>query len=293
MKMTAEKKKGILIQLFVYTIAIVMAILVADCFPEAPMLLKVLYADIAGTLTIFVFSFLLKNSSLYDPYWSVAPIVIATAYLIPAREMDVNPLRIITVFVLVQWWSWRLTLNFLRGWKGMKYQDWRYDDLKEKTGTWFPLVDLFGIQLFPTLLVYAGCLPLYWIFFSDAPFGILDILAIFITGTAISIEMVADNQLHRFMKTKKPGETLTSGLWAYSRHPNYFGEITFWWGLFLFGLAASPQNWYYFIGGAIAITVLFSFISVPMIDKRSLERRENYKEIMDSISGIVPWFPRK
>ncbi len=293
--MEREKKQGIAWQIITYIVAIAVALGVGYYFREQPVLLHVLYADIAGTLVVFLFSRIFHNSSFYDPYWSMAPIVIASYYLFQSQYAESDKLRNIIVFVLVHFWSWRLTFNFLRGWKGIRQQDWRYDDLQNKTGKWFPLVDLFGIQLFPTLMVYAACLPLYWIYFyGNGTFGSLDALAAVITLGAIIVEMVSDNQLRKFVLAKhEKGSTLTSGIWAYSRHPNYFGEMMFWWGIFLWGLAACPSSWYYYVAGGIVITCLFFFISVPMIDKRMMDRRDNYGEIMQNISGIIPWKPKK
>jgi steroid 5-alpha reductase family enzyme len=81
---------------------------------------------------------------------------------------------------------------------------------------------------------------------------------------------------------------MNKGLWRYSRHPNYFGEVSFWWGLYFFGLAANASYWWT-IAGPIAITLLFLFISIPMMDKRSKERRPEYAEHMKKISALVPW----
>ncbi|MEO1437960.1 MAG: DUF1295 domain-containing protein, partial [Bacteroidota bacterium] len=70
-------------------------------------------------------------------------------------------------------------------------------------------------------------------------------------------------------------------------------EVAFWWGLFFFGMAAAPELWYWNIAGALAMTGLFVFISIPMIDKRSIERRPHYAEHMKKVSGLIPWFPKK
>lgn len=292
--MDPRKKKGIILQIIAYISALVVAIFVGNLCSGMHVLLQVLWADLAATVVIFIFSQIFHNSSFYDAYWSVAPAVIVSYYLFAPIMETADPIRVWIVFLLVQYWSWRLTLNFFRGWKGLHQQDWRYDDLAAKTGKFFPIVDLLGIQIFPTLMVFAACLPLYWAYMSETPFGILDIIATIVTFGAITIELIADNQLNYFIKNKKEkGSTLTSGLWAYSRHPNYFGEMMFWWGIFLFGLAASPGNWMNYIAGGITISILFFFISIPMIDKRMMQRRNNYQEIKDSISGIIPWFPKK
>ena len=107
------------------------------------------------------------------------------------------------------------------------------------------------------------------------------------TGGAILIEALADEQMRAFARTKKSGDIMQSGLWAYSRHPNYFGEISFWWGLFLFGLAADASWWWTGVG-AVAMTLLFHFASVPMLDARSVERRPGYEDHMRRVNAIVP-----
>jgi steroid 5-alpha reductase family enzyme len=82
---------------------------------------------------------------------------------------------------------------------------------------------------------------------------------------------------------------LTSGLWAYSRHPNYFGEVLFWWGLYLFAVAAEPAFWWA-IFGPLAMTMLFIFISVPMMEKHLMERKPCYAESRAGVPKLFPWF---
>ena len=117
-------------------------------------------------------------------------------------------------------------------------------------------------------------------------------LATAVTGAAIAIETIADLQLHRFRATAAPGSTLSTGLWAYSRHPNYFGEALFWWGLWLFGAAAGPGPWWLFAGAA-AITAMLFFVSIPLIDERMRASRPDYAERVARVSALVPWFPRR
>ncbi len=252
-------------------------------------------ADLVGTVVIFIFSYVFKNSSFYDPYWSVIPIFIALylAYL-GWEGGQAIPLRISVILFLVSFWGVRLTYNWARGWPGLHHQDWRYDDLQQQTGSWYWLVSFTGIHLFPTILVYLGCLALIPAMVeAGRPVNLIDGLAIIVTLGAILIELIADNQLRYFVRHKKrPGQTLTSGLWRYSRHPNYFGETSFWWGLFLFAMAARPDAWWTIVG-PIAMTLLFNFISIPMIEKRMLKRREDYQQVVATVPRWIPWFPKK
>lgn len=106
-------------------------------------------------------------------------------------------------------------------------------------------------------------------------FGPIDVLATVVTAGAILVELVADEQLRAFNQVKIPGEICEVGLWRWSRHPNYFGELSFWWGLWLFGVAADPA-WWWTVIGPLAMTAMFVFASIPMMDKRSAERRPGF-----------------
>lgn len=248
-------------------------------------------ADVAGTLVIFGFSVAFNNSSFYDPYWSVGPMVIVLFWALSPLSDGVDLIRQLVLVGLVWLWGARLTFNFLRGWRGLDQEDWRYTDFRETTGRAYWLVSLTGIHLVPTAFVFAGCLPLYVVFtLPGKPFGILDALAAAVTLAAILIEGLADNQLRRFvLSNPEKGRILDTGLWAYSRHPNYFGEILFWWGLFLFVAAVAPAQWWT-AAGAVSITALFVGISVPLIDKRMRKSRPDYDEHVRRVSALVPWF---
>jgi steroid 5-alpha reductase family enzyme len=249
-------------------------------------------ADLAATLAVFAVSVAVDNSSVYDPYWSVAPIVIAPWIAAQPVAADAPLARQALVIGLVTLWGLRLTYNWARGFDGLGHEDWRYVDLRRKTGRAYWLVSLFGLHTVPTVMVYLGCLSLYPALTSPRPLGPLDGLAAAVTLGAITVELVADEQLRAFRKERREGEILARGLWAFSRHPNYFGEVGFWWGLYLFAVAASPEAWWTGIG-AVAITGLFTFVSIPMLDRRSAERRPAYAEHMKRVSALVPWFPGK
>ena len=283
------KIKGIIWQIIAYAIALVGAVICYQNLGDYHIILKFLLADIVGTLVIFLFSRISGNSSFYDPYWSLQPIVIAFCLFEYFQSSDMRSYRSWVVLLMVSFWGLRLTFNFLRGWKGLEEQDWRYDDLAEKHGKNYWWVSFSGIHMFPTLLVFAGCLPLFFIY-SDSAKDInwLDFLALFIIFASILIETIADQQLYRYKKSgPPPGQTFSEGLWAEVRHPNYLGEIGFWWGIFLFGLAATTSSWWAVIG-ALSITLLFVYISLPMIDERMMRKRPDYKQHMDNTPALFP-----
>lgn len=252
-------------------------------------------ADLVATVVVFAFSVRHDNSSVYDAYWSVIPIWIAADLVWIGWDSGANHGRMVLVFALVCFWGVRLTHNWARGWTGFDHEDWRYRNIRAVTGRWHWLVSFLGIHLFPTVLVFLGCLPLFAICLEPGrPLGGLDLLAALVGFGAVIIELVADNQLRAYvLHDKRPGETFTGGLWAWSRHPNYFGEMMFWWGLYLFAVAAVGWRPWWMIAGALAMTALFNFISIPMIDARHRKRRRDYAEVEARISRVVPWVPKR
>jgi steroid 5-alpha reductase family enzyme len=251
-----------------------------------------LVADVVATVVIFGFSLRYKNSSFYDAYWSVIPPLLAV-YWFEANHADANSVRVLLVMGLVWLWAIRLTANWATYWTGLDHEDWRYPLVRARAGRYATLVDFAGIHLFPTIQVFLGCLPIYAVMtFGQAPLGWLDALAFVVTLGAIAIETIADLQLHAFIAKRKSGEFIKSGLWSWSRHPNYFGELSFWWGLMLFGLAAAPAQWWWIVPGALAMTAMFKFASIPLMDTRSVERRPAYAEHMRKVSALLPLPPK-
>jgi steroid 5-alpha reductase family enzyme len=120
----------------------------------------------------------------------------------------------------------------------------------------------------------------------------LDVVAALVTLSAILIEGTADVQMQRFRRQQKvPGELIPPGLWSVSRHPNYFGEVLFWWGLYLFVPLAHPGFWWVIVG-PVAILLLFLGISIPLMERHLLDKYPNYEEYQQRVSRFFPWFAR-
>ena len=271
-----------------YSAIIITGTLALSALPYTP-LWNALLADLIATAVIFGFSRFFKNSSFYDAYWSLVPPLIMLYWMVTGPNLG-EP-RVWLVFALVTFWSVRLTWNWASHWQGLGHEDWRYIDLRAKVGPAFaPWLDFLGIHLLPTLQVFIALLPIYVITqVSCAPLNGWDIIAAFVTFAAVIVELIADRQLHRFLALGKPGNIMNSGLWAWSRHPNYFGELSFWYGLMLFALAASPEHYLLAIPGALLMTAMFIFISIPMMDQRSVESRPGYREHMQHVPALIPW----
>jgi steroid 5-alpha reductase family enzyme len=269
-----------------YLAALAAAVVTGILAPLGHGLGLVLLADVVATLVVFAFSIRLRNGSVYDPYWSVVPPVIAL-YLVGVAT-DAVLWRQMLVVPLMFAWAVRLTWNWARGWPGLHHEDWRYTLLYERAPLPPWLTSLLGIHLFPTVQVWLGCLALApALAWGGRSLGLLDVLALAVTGGAVLLETVADEQMRAFARTKQPGAIMTRGLWARSRHPNYLGEIGFWTGLALFGLAADP-SWWWSLLGPVAMLVMFVTASIPMLDGRSIERRPGYADYMQRVPALLP-----
>jgi steroid 5-alpha reductase family enzyme len=277
---------------FAYVVAFLAASAVVQALAGRDPMVVMAWADLAATLAVFVFSRAFNNTSVYDPYWSLAPIPIAGYLALGPGAANGVPVRAMVILGVVTVYGARLTWNWVRGWPGLQHEDWRYADFRAQLPRTYWLMSLFGLHLFPTVMVYLGCLPLVGALVDpQRPFGPLDVLAAGVSLGAVLIEGIADNQLRAFRQAKRTdGDICNVGLWKYSRHPNYFGELSFWVGLFLFGVAAGAPLW---TGvGALTMIALFAGASIPMAEKRSLRRRPHYAEHQRKVSMLIPWFPK-
>lgn len=258
--------------------------------------LDTLIADVIATVVVFGFSRACRNSSFYDAYWSVIPPLLF-AYWWWQGPLGFHSLRCWLLAVVIGYWAVRLTGNWVYGFPGLHHEDWRYPLLREGAGRYEFLADFFGIHLFPTLQVFAGMLPVY-VAATRPGAGVMWLtwVAFAIGVAAVTCELVADTQMHRFVSAARHSiaqdRVMDQGLWAWSRHPNYFGEIGFWFALALFGLAASPPDWWWQFIGVALMVAMFLGASIPMMEKRSLERRPRYQDVIDRVPRLVPRPPR-
>ncbi|GAA0485327.1 hypothetical protein Ade02nite_08790 [Paractinoplanes deccanensis] len=285
----AGRRAGFAVVVLAYGLAGLAAWGAAVAVGGAPPLVVTLVADLAATVVVFLASVVVANASLYDPYWSVAPPVIVVAWVVWQGGLTG---RQVALLVVVFAWAVRLTANWAVSWRGLAHEDWRYVRLRDQRPSWLPfwVVSLTGIQLMPTLVVFAGLLPVWpAVTVTGRPWGLLDAAAVLVGLGAVVIEGVADRQMRRF--TRDPanhGRVNDRGLWRCSRHPNYLGEITFWWAMWLFALAAAP-NWWWTVAGPAVMVLLFVFVSVPLMDRRSLERRPGYAGYMRRVPPLLPF----
>ena len=264
----------------VYIIAAVIGITVYGML-DFPWWLSLLIADIAATVVTFIFSVIFGNASVYDPYWSIQPPVILIAFVMGEKLTILGVLLII----VVSYWAIRLTANWAYTFANLNHQDWRYTMLKEKTGVFYPLINFVGIHMIPTLVVYGCILPAVWAVINGVAANLGSVIFLCVSLGAATMQGIADYEMHTFRKNKN-GAFIRNGLWKYSRHPNYLGEILMWWGVALSVICVAPNAWY-IATGALSNTILFFAVSIPMADGRQ-SRKEGFAEYKKQTRMLLP-----
>lgn len=229
-------------------------------------------ADFTATVVTWAFGLYYRNVSVYDPYWSVAPPVLLILYACVVSEVSLPAFVLLTVVTV---WAVRLTGNWAVTFMGMEHEDWRYTKYRNMLHpVLFHIVNFAGLNLMPTIVVFLAMMPGIRLL-EDATesspwtwFGAAMCLA------AAWIQYLADTTAHRFRR-EHPGKVCRVGLWKHGRHPNYFGEILMWWGVWVQSLSL-PVDWT--VVGAAANTILFLCISIPLMESRQLKNKADYAQ---------------
>lgn len=239
---------------------------------------------------LFLLALKIKNNSIADTFWGIGFVVITGVSWISAGVPDLVGI-IISICVLI--WASRLAIHIFTRGLG-KGEDPRYAAWRKEWGRWFVLRSYMQIFLLQGFLMTIVALPvMHAIYFSYEIWPVTIILGLGIWIIGFLFEVVADWQVRRFIADKNNhGQLLTSGLWRYSRHPNYFGEAFMWWGIWIMTIHPS-SSFYLTIYGPILITFLLRFVSgVPLTEARWKEK-PGFEAYKASTNAFIPWFPKK
>lgn len=274
MKIEFSRRLSFVIIAIVYLLAAMVGCLVFVGLRTAVQELWALFvADVVATVVVWGFGLLFRNVSVYDPYWSVAPPLMFTAW---AMYKSVFTLPVVLLLVAVWYWGVRLTGNWAYTFRGMGHEDWRYTRYREsQSPALFHLTNFFGLNMMPTVLVFFAMMPGFELFDGNGANGIVLWLGFAMSVTAATIQLVADTQIHRF-RDVHPGQYCNVGLWRKGRHPNYFGEMLMWWGVWV--MFASKGNFDWHVVCPLAMSSLFLFVSIPMMERRQRKNKPGYDE---------------
>lgn len=240
---------------------------------------------------LWLLSLALQNASIVDIFWGAGFVMTSWIYfsLTPGGFIG----RKLLIGVLVTIWGLRLSLYILyRNWgegEDYRYRKWR----KEAGGRWW-WQSFFQVFLLQGILMWIISIPLLAAQFSPTPqsFTVIDFIAIPVWLVGFIFEAVGDYQLARFKSNpENKGKLLTSGLWRYTRHPNYFGDATQWWAFYLIATAAGG---YWTVFSPLLMTYLLLRVSgVSLLEKDMGKKKPGYEEYQRRTNAFFPWFPKE
>ncbi|MDX1707847.1 MAG: DUF1295 domain-containing protein, partial [Desulfobacterales bacterium] len=202
--------------------------------------------------------------------------------------------RKILIGVLTTVWGVRLSAHLAwRNWG--KGEDPRYGGWRRASGERFWIISLFKVFLLQALFLWIIALAIQYgqIAAQPAQFTGLDYAGFSLWLIGFGFESVSDWQLARFKAdAANKGKVLNRGLWAYSRHPNYFGECLIWWGIFFITLS-TPNSAWTIISPLVITAVLLKMTGIPLMEKTIVDTRPGYRDYIRRTPAFIPWFPKK
>lgn len=247
---------------------------------------------ILGLMTLlWLLSLRLKDASIVDPFWGSGFVITAWFYF--ALTPDGFPARKWLIVLLTTVWGLRLSLYLL--WRNHgKGEDFRYRAWRQEEGSRWWWFSFFKVFLLQGVLMWIISAPLLAAQISPTPAGLtlLDGLAAAIWAIGFFFEAVGDWQLARFKANPaNKGKLLTTGVWRYTRHPNYFGDAAQWWGFYSIALAAG--GWFTLFS-PLLMTYFLRYVSgVTMLEKSLKPAKPGYAEYVARTNAFIPWFPKK
>ena len=239
--------------------------------------------------SIFLLAWIKKDNSLVDIAWGIGFIVVAISTFF--LEAGSDP-RHILVTALIVLWGTRLATHIAIRNKG-RGEDFRYAQWRKNWGKGFLIRSFFQIYMLQGFLLLIIAYPVMLINHSkEAGIVFLDVLGLIIWLIGFLFEALGDYQLSKFkQKTENKGKIMAQGLWKYTRHPNYFGEIVMWWGIFLMALSVK-SGWTAVVSPLLITFLLLRVSGITMLEKKYVGNKE-FEEYARRTSAFFPWFPKK
>lgn len=261
----------------------------------------------ASCVGCWVASLITGDTSWVDRIWSIVPAVYLWIFAVAAIIDDEPSGRLLLMAILATVWGARLTFNFVRkgGYSGV--EDYRWAILRGRMKTWqFQLFNLFFIVLYQNALLVLIAMPGAMAYRHPAGLNAFDVVFALGFLAFLTLETVADQQQWDFHQEKaratvpvEPG-FCTTGLFRYSRHPNFFGEQGQWWMIYCLGASAAVASGLGFWGGALNVTIVGAVLltvlfigSTVFTESISSSKYPAYADYQRSTSMLIPWFPRQ
>lgn len=237
---------------------------------------------------LFIISLIKKRNDIADIGWGIGFILVSLITLL-INGFNFDRGFIATLLVLI--WGLRLSIHIF-GRNRNKPEDYRYQEFRKSWGKWFLLRSYFQVFILQGVLLFLIVTPVLIInTFKGGAINILDVIGVNIWLVGFFFETLGDYQLNKFLADKNnKGKLMTSGLWQYTRHPNYFGEVAQWWGISLLALNL-PFGLFGLIGPITITTLILKVSGIPLLEKRYADRAD-FKEYKKRTNEFFPWFPK-
>lgn len=248
-----------------------------------------------GAAVILTFMFLLwlaslalKNAAIVDIFWGFG--FVLTGWLFFALTPQGLILRKILLMTIVSIWGLRLTLHIYIRNHG-KAEDFRYAAWRAEAGKAWWWRSFFKVFFLQGLLMWVISIPLLAAQITDAPFSWLDLFGLLVWTVGFYFKAAGDAQLSAFKAdVNNKGKVLNSGVWHYTRHPNYFGDATQWWGFYLLALAAG--GWWVAYSSILMTLLLLRVSGVALLEKTLKDTKPGYREYIERTSAFFPLPPK-
>ncbi len=239
---------------------------------------------VALMITVWLVSVVVRDASIVDIVWGLGFVLIALLGAFLGAETP----RARLVGALTAIWGMRLALHLFQRNRG-KGEDYRYRAMRRRWGPRFPVISLVTVFLLQGTLMWIVSLPVQaaQIAITPARLTVVDAVGAALWLTGFAFEMIGDEQLRRFKAgPATDGKVMDRGLWRFTRHPNYFGDATMWWGLGI--IAVATGAWWSLIGPLVMTVLLLRVSGVPLLERRMVRTRAGYEDYVRRTSAFVP-----
>jgi steroid 5-alpha reductase family enzyme len=248
-------------------------------------------AILTASTVVWMISVKLEDAGIADVWWSLGFVILAWLYCALAPEMT---MRSWLVAVLISLWGTRLSWHIFVRNRGHA-EDPRYQAMRASHGGAFWWRSLFTVFWLQGAILWFVALPVLVAVSAARPAGLtaLDALGVLLFAIGFGFEAVGDFQLRRFKADPaNRGKVLDRGLWRYTRHPNYFGDATLWWGIYAIA-AATPRGWLTALSPALMTFLLMRVSGVTLLERGLRASKPGYDAYVARTSAFIPWLPRE
>lgn len=246
-------------------------------------------AALGLTFLVWLLSLARRDASIVDIFWGLGFVVLAWTY----RALgEADSIRSLLAPVLVTIWGVRLSAYIL--WRNHgRGEDPRYAAMRRRRGPRFALLSLPIVFWLQAVLMWIVAMPLLQVQAADAAWSWLDGLGVALFALGFGFEAIGDRQLARFRADPaNAGQVMDRGLWRYTRHPNYFGDATLWWGLGCLALATPGGAWA-LVGPALMTLLILRVSGVTLLEAGLRNSKPGYRDYVERTNALFPWWPRE